>query len=69
MYKETKHDGRHGGPYDRGHADAYYSRPFNPHYYVGATGSSKKVEDLIGTALEAYTAGYKGCNYFKWEGE
>ena len=26
---------RHGGPYDRGSADRYYGRPFNPHYYVG----------------------------------
>jgi hypothetical protein len=34
-----EHDTRHGGPYDRGSADAYYGRPFNPHYFLGATGS------------------------------
>ena len=64
-----EHDPRHGGPYDRGHADAYYSRPFDPHYYTGNTHSSERVEDITGTALEAYTAGYKGCDYFKWEGD
>lgn len=26
---------RRGGPYDRGSADRYYGRPFNPHYYTG----------------------------------
>ncbi len=23
----------HGSPKDRGSADAYYSRPYNPHYW------------------------------------
>jgi hypothetical protein len=31
---------RHGGPYDRGAADCYYRRPFNPHHYTGATGAT-----------------------------
>ena len=31
-----EHDKRHGGPYDRGSADAYYRRDFDPHYYEGA---------------------------------
>ena len=26
---------RHGGPQDRGSADAYYGRPYDPHYSVG----------------------------------
>ena len=51
---------RHGGPFDRGAADSWYSRPFNPHYYVGETGMSDKVEMAQMTAEEitAYTAGY-----------
>lgn len=25
---------RFGGPYDRGSADRFYGREFNPHYYI-----------------------------------
>jgi len=52
---------RHGGPYDRGGADSWYSRPFNPHYFVGDSYSSPRVEESEMTAEEiaAYTAGYK----------
>jgi hypothetical protein len=52
---------RHGGPYDRGSADSYYGRPFNPHYYLGATYSTPMVEMKNMTAAEitAYTAGYR----------
>lgn len=52
---------RHGGPYDRGSADSYYRRPFNPHYFVGDTYSSEKVELGQMTAVEIveYTAGYR----------
>lgn len=55
-----KYDTRHGGPYDRGSADAYYRRRFNPHYFKSGTYSSEKVEEANMTAeeLEAYTAGY-----------
>lgn len=35
---------RHGSPHDRGSADAYYHRPVTPHYYVGATYKSERVE-------------------------
>lgn len=52
------YDERHGGPWDRGSADAYYRRPRNPHYFVGATYSSEEVTDLAPEELEAYNAGY-----------
>ena len=54
------YDERHGGPYDRGTADSYYMREFNPHYYVGDTYKSPKIEMAQMTAAEivAYTAGY-----------
>jgi len=38
------YDNRHGGPWDRGSADSYYKRGFNPHYFVGDTYSTPKVE-------------------------
>lgn len=55
-----QYDTRHGGPYDRGSADSWYRRPANPHYYVGATGSSDIVteSDMTEEEIEAYLAGY-----------
>lgn len=53
-----KYDKRHGGPYDRGSADAYYRRPYNPHYYTGGTGTSELVTDLTEKELLAYAAGF-----------
>ena len=64
MIKEVTHSGyydqRHGGPYDRGVADSYYGRDYNPHYFVGDTYKSPKIELAQMTAQEivAYTAGY-----------
>jgi hypothetical protein len=57
----SKYDERHGGPYDRGSADSYYRRGFNPHYFVGATYSSEKVEreQMTPEEIEAYSAGYE----------
>jgi len=54
------YDERHGGPYDRGQADSYYGRDYNPHYFVGDTYNSPKIELSQMTAQEivAYTAGY-----------
>jgi hypothetical protein len=61
--KDTLYDQRHGGPWDRGTADSYYSREFNPHYYKGETYNSDLVELSSMTAEEitAYSAGYS-CN-------
>jgi len=68
MQTETlKYDYRHGGPYDRGSADSYYRRQFNPHYYVGATYSSELVEKdrMTDEEIAAYTAGYDENDDFK----
>ena len=53
-------DARHGGPYDRGSADSYYGRGYNPHYYKGDTGSSPRVtlKDMTPDEIVAYTAGF-----------
>ena len=52
---------RHGGAYDRGSADSYYRRGFNPHYYAGATYTSEKIEAdrMTPEEIAAYTAGYE----------
>jgi hypothetical protein len=51
---------RHGGPRDRGRADAYYWREADPHYYVGDTYSTPKVEksDMTEFEIEQYMIGY-----------
>jgi hypothetical protein len=57
----NRYDQRHGGPFDRGSADNYYGRSFNPHYYVGDTHLSPRIEMEHMTAEEitAYTMGYE----------
>ncbi len=51
---------RHGGPYDRGSADSYYRRGFEPHYYVGDSYNSTRLDlvDMSANEIAAYTAGY-----------
>ena len=51
---------RHGGAYDRGAADAFYGRPYAPHYFTGATYFSTKIEkaDMNAQQRAAYTQGY-----------
>ena len=66
------YDKRHGGAYDRGSADSYYRRGYTPHYYVGATYSSDRVElaDMTPEEITAYTKGYNDNedegNYKDW---
>lgn len=58
--QDVGYDQRHGGAYDRGSADAYYGRLFDPHYYRGATYASERVglADMTAEEITAYTAGY-----------
>lgn len=51
---------RHGGPADRGSADAWYKRDLNPHYFEGATYSSKLIEagGMTSKEIEEYTKAY-----------
>lgn len=55
------YDTRHGSPYDRGSADAWYRRSFNPHYFVGDSYSSPRVEmaEMTATEITAYATGYR----------
>lgn len=55
-----KYDQRHGGPYDRGSADAWYGRDKSPHYFIGDSYSSPMVYEhqMTEEELAAYNAGY-----------
>ena len=55
------YDERHGGPYDRGGADAYYRRPFRPHYYAGGSYTSRLITppEMTDQQVHAYRAGYR----------
>ena len=59
--KNKKYDERHGGPFDRGSADSYYRRSPAPHYYLGATASTPRVEvdRMTKAQIEAYMAGFQ----------
>lgn len=62
MITETiTYDQRHGSPYDRGAADSYYGRDYWPHYFVGDTHKSRRVDmdQMTASELAAYTAGYR----------
>jgi hypothetical protein len=61
FYNGKQYDDRHGGPFDRGAADSYYGRPSEPHYYVGATGTSERKDssDMTIEEIQAYWAGYQ----------
>jgi len=54
------YDRRNGSPYDRGSADSYYQRGYNPHYYVGDTYNSDRVEleDMTPQQIVEYSKGY-----------
>lgn len=60
------YDQRHGGPYDRGTADSYYGREYSPHYFVGDTYNTPRIDLAQMTAQEivAYTAGYRNNEAF-----
>jgi hypothetical protein len=50
---------KHGGPYDRGSADCYYRRDFDPHWYPEGTGNGPRIKIEKGTPeWDAYNAGW-----------
>lgn len=54
------YDRRHGGPFDRGSADSYYNRGYNPHYFAEGSYTSRRfdLQDMTALQITAYTAGY-----------
>jgi hypothetical protein len=72
MKEVFQYDKRHGGPYDRGSADAYYHRSYAPHYFKGASYSSPLVpmQHMTADEIVAYTKGYNETTDRKdWGGE
>ena len=61
-FNGKKYDSRHGGPFDRGSADSWYSRAYNPHYYLGDirmhTHRIVEVQDMTSKEIDEYAAGY-----------
>jgi hypothetical protein len=51
---------KHGSPMDRGSADRYYHRPYNPHWYPEGTGKGSRIElrDMTVEQIVDYTKGY-----------
>lgn len=60
VFNGVEYNDRHGGPFDRGSADSWYSRPISPHYYVGDTAQSERIGAAHMTDAEVaeYLAGY-----------
>lgn len=59
---KAQHDKRHGGPYDRGAADSWYMRHFDPHYLIHTPGQpSIRVgkDKMTRDEVRAYHAGYE----------
>jgi hypothetical protein len=50
---------QHGGLWDRGSADSWYSRIPEPHWYPEGTGNGAKVIDLNQYEIAEYMAGYE----------
>lgn len=51
----------HGGPQDRGSADAYYHRGYDPHWYPSGTGKGNRIEvtRMTHAQIEEYKYGYE----------
>jgi hypothetical protein len=60
VYKGKIYDDRHGGPFDRGSADCYYGRRYQPHYFKGGTYQTEQVHEhqMTEEDLAAYRAGW-----------
>ena len=50
---------RNGSLFDRGGADAYYGRPYHPHWYPGGTYKGEKIVNLTSEEIEEYRKGFQ----------
>ena len=48
----------HGSPMDRGSADRYYGRPYEPHYYPQGTYKGVRVTKLTRQQISDYKYGW-----------
>jgi hypothetical protein len=58
---ESKNIPKHGSPQDRGSADRYYGRPYEPHWYPEGTGKGTRItEELMSNEqIEEYKYGWE----------
>jgi hypothetical protein len=49
----------HGSLFDRGGADAYYRRAFEPHWYPEGTYNGEKITNLTSEEIEEYRKGFQ----------
>ena len=58
--KQDKQD-RHGSARDRGRADYYYGRLYDPHYYKGDSLTTKLIqqENMTEEEIKQYAEGYR----------
>jgi hypothetical protein len=61
IFNGVEYDARHGGPFDRGSADSWYSRERRPHMFTDATHQSMEIEERFMTQsqIRDYDAGYE----------
>jgi hypothetical protein len=59
-FEGKTYDSRHGGAFDRGSADSWYSRGIHPHMFLGGSYDSVEigVRDMTQDQIDAYLAGY-----------
>lgn len=50
---------RNGSLFDRGSADAYYRRTFEPHWYPEGTYNGEKITNLTSEEIEEYRKGFQ----------
>lgn len=52
---------KHGSPHDRGSADAYYGRRFDPHWYPNGSYNGERIEksEMTPEEIAEYTYGYE----------
>ena len=60
-FEGKEYDSRHGGAFDRGSADSWYSRGINPHMFLGGSYDSVEIgaRDMTEEQVDAYLAGYR----------
>jgi len=54
---------RHGSLYDRGRADAWYKRPFDPHWYPNGTYNEPRIDKLTSEEINEYDRGYRSMQH------
>jgi hypothetical protein len=54
---------RNGSPYDRGNADCYYGKEYNPHFYLGDTKKGFLITfgEMTAAEIVEYSNGYRDC--------